>query len=179
LTLAEAARIMREADAERVLAKIVEVPSGCWEWQGARQPEGYGRVRRYGETRQAHRVVYELLVGPIPDGLTLDHLANPLIDWTNEDCRLYAAEHEIPESPVAALLHKSGECNCGSFAAPGEREMLQALWPDWFENTIASLEREAEAAGIPACRWGERPGVPGFNPGALCTDCQLQFDEDA
>jgi 3'-phosphoadenosine 5'-phosphosulfate sulfotransferase (PAPS reductase)/FAD synthetase len=98
---------------------------------------------------------------------------NPLIDWTDAEMRAYRAEHALPESDVAALIHRSGECNCGSFAAPGEREMLRSLWPDWFEQTIASLEREAEAAGIPACRWGERPpdALPG-EAGPMCSSCE-------
>jgi 3'-phosphoadenosine 5'-phosphosulfate sulfotransferase (PAPS reductase)/FAD synthetase len=116
---------------------------------------------------------------------------NPLIDWTNDQMRDYRAEHAIPESEPAALLHRSGECNCGSFAAPGEREMLKALYPDWFETTIASLEREAEERGIVACRWGERPdktllenpalemmhgGDPPEFTSELCTDCQLRLE---
>lgn len=44
----------------------------CWMWtaSGSR----YGLIRHGGGTRVAHRVVYELLVGPVPDGLELDHL---------------------------------------------------------------------------------------------------------
>lgn len=43
----------------------------CWVWQGGMFSEnGYGNYRR----RAAHRVAYELCVGPVPDGLTLDHL---------------------------------------------------------------------------------------------------------
>lgn len=45
----------------------------CWEWQGALE-DGYGVLRRNGLAPRAHRFAYELLVGPIPDGLTLDHL---------------------------------------------------------------------------------------------------------
>jgi 3'-phosphoadenosine 5'-phosphosulfate sulfotransferase (PAPS reductase)/FAD synthetase len=102
--------------------------------------------------------------------------ANPLIDWTNAQMRAYRTEHALPESDVAALIHRSGECNCGSFAAPGEREMLRSLWPDWFERTIASLEREAEAAGIPACRWGERPpDARASEAGPLCSSCEFQL----
>lgn len=105
---------------------------------------------------------------------------NPLIDWTGEDMRAYREEHELPESQVAALLCRSGECNCGSFAAPGERDELRTFWPEWFEETIGSLEREAETLGIPACRWGERPPSarrePAAPAGELCTDCQLRFD---
>ena len=102
---------------------------------------------------------------------------NPLIDWTNAEMHAYRAKHAIPESEVAALLHRSGECCCGAFAAPGEREMLQSLWPEWFKATIGALEREAAAAGIASCRWGERPVTEApADPGALCTDCQLRLE---
>jgi len=80
--------------------------------------------------------------------------ASPLIDWSNEEMRSYRRDHEIPESPAAALLHRSGECNCGAFAsADGEREMLKALYPEWFAG-IEALEAEARAAGVRWCRWG-------------------------
>lgn len=46
----------------------------CWVWQNALSHEGYGRQIRNGVEHHAHRVVYMELVGPIPDGLTLDHL---------------------------------------------------------------------------------------------------------
>lgn len=63
------------------LAPRVRVtPTGCWEWAGHRKPDGYGVYRvpcSCGEGRRtvlAHRYVYELLVGKIFDGLSLDHL---------------------------------------------------------------------------------------------------------
>jgi hypothetical protein len=52
----------------------------CWLWQGSRlaQRGGYGLfgIKRQGQGRtlRAHRVAYEISVGPIPDGLDLDHL---------------------------------------------------------------------------------------------------------
>jgi hypothetical protein len=46
----------------------------CWLWTAARNPHGYGRVQINGSFHQAHRISYELTVGPIPDGLSLDHL---------------------------------------------------------------------------------------------------------
>jgi 3'-phosphoadenosine 5'-phosphosulfate sulfotransferase (PAPS reductase)/FAD synthetase len=98
---------------------------------------------------------------------------NPLIDWTRSELRRYRAEHELPESDAAALLHRSGECNCGTFAEPGEREMLRSLAPQWFEATIGRLEREARARGVGACTWGQRP--PDERPtsaGALCASCE-------
>lgn len=49
--------------------------SGCFLWFGRIDEDGYGRFR-WGATQmmKAHRAAYLLYVGPIPDGLTLDHL---------------------------------------------------------------------------------------------------------
>lgn len=48
--------------------------AGCWEWQGTRDKAGYGRVGLVGKNRSAHRSIYELLCGLIPDGFQIDHL---------------------------------------------------------------------------------------------------------
>lgn len=49
-------------------------PHGCWLWTGARSGEGYGTFMVEGRTTLVHRFAYELLVGPIPDGLHIDHV---------------------------------------------------------------------------------------------------------
>lgn len=48
----------------------------CWAWCGVvNGHSGYGQVNWRGYTaHKVHRATYELLVGPIPDGLTIDHL---------------------------------------------------------------------------------------------------------
>jgi hypothetical protein len=52
-------------------ARFYEVQeSGCWRWLGRITVYGYGTAGKV----HAHRVYYDLLVGPIPDGLTIDHL---------------------------------------------------------------------------------------------------------
>ncbi len=63
---------------ERIIRKI-EMPreaDGCWRWTGCITNHGYGQVQdsRARKPRSAHRLVYELLTGPIPEGLGLDHL---------------------------------------------------------------------------------------------------------
>lgn len=68
---------------ERFLSRIDRSggPDACHPWQGRLSPQGYGtyaerlpgpgrKVRQH----RAHRVIFELEVGPIPDGLVLDHL---------------------------------------------------------------------------------------------------------
>jgi len=48
----------------------------CWRWigGGGRGKGGYVQVSSAGRSVMAHRWAYELLVGPIPEGLTIDHL---------------------------------------------------------------------------------------------------------
>lgn len=60
------------------LADKFTVGDGCWEWTAHRDKHGYGRIRLNGIPALAHRVVYELLVGAIPEGLfALHHCDNP------------------------------------------------------------------------------------------------------
>ena len=49
-----------------------EPNTGCWIWVGYRLKSGYGNFAFHG-TIPAHRFAYQLLRGPIPEGLTLDH----------------------------------------------------------------------------------------------------------
>lgn len=79
--------------------------SDCWLWAGSKDSNGYGhlyiRGSGYGATpAQAHRVVYEALVGEIPAGMQLDHL-----------CRVPACvnpEHLEPVTPKENVLRGVG-----------------------------------------------------------------------
>lgn len=49
--------------------------SGCWLWTGYKTGAGYGTLcATVKRTALAHRLMYMELIGPIPKGLTLDHL---------------------------------------------------------------------------------------------------------
>lgn len=76
----------------------VDVTPGCWWWTSAVGARGYGVFGN--PAKSAHRVAYALIIGPIPPGLTLDHLCgnktcvNPYhLDpcTTGENTRRYAA----------------------------------------------------------------------------------------
>jgi hypothetical protein len=108
---------MRLTLAERFWAKVKKT-SNCWLWTGSLS-RGYGRVRdrRSGKSVPVHRIAYELLVGPIPDGLTIDHLCrvrccvNPthLQPVTNR-------ENILRGNGPAALSARRTSCRiCGAF----------------------------------------------------------------
>lgn len=52
----------------------VQKTEECWLWTGTTSPGGYGRFSMDGRRHQAHRIAYEWAIGPIPEGLVLDHL---------------------------------------------------------------------------------------------------------
>jgi hypothetical protein len=57
---------------DRLMAKI-EVTGTCWVWTGSRRQDGYGDFSMDGRRRLAHRVSYEINVGPIPEGKFVCH----------------------------------------------------------------------------------------------------------
>lgn len=53
-------------------------PATCWRWTADTNdpPKQYGRFKVLRRLALAHRVAYEMFVGPIVDGMTLDHLCH-------------------------------------------------------------------------------------------------------
>ena len=53
-----------------------DAPTKCWLWQGALVTAGYGAVRRGGQVKLAHRVMWEENFGEIPIDMTVDHICH-------------------------------------------------------------------------------------------------------
>lgn len=58
----------------RRFVSFVRVEESCWEWAGGKTEDGYGVFYLDHKTQRAHRVAYEIFMGPIPQTLTIDHL---------------------------------------------------------------------------------------------------------
>ncbi len=126
-----------------VVAYNVDPETGCWNWSRSRQPNGYGHLTVNNRQVLAHRFVYERERGPIPDGMTLDHLCrnhacvNPdhLEPVSHaENCRRgKRAKLTMEQAKQIRVLHQGG--------------MLQRLLADRFgvnRRTIRSvIKREA------------------------------------
>ena len=67
----------RKTVEERFWGKVNKnAPNGCWEWTAGLFGNGYGHFWTSVRWVGAHRWAYEALVGPIPEGLELDHLCS-------------------------------------------------------------------------------------------------------
>ena len=129
----------------RFWPKVVKTES-CWIWTGAKDHGGYGvHWVGGGVSRRAHRLAYEWGIGPVPEGMTLDHL-----------CRTRACVNPAHLDPCTA----------------GENAARSPLAPYWVGRLVplarpgGQLERRAKhrdsqrSAGVPGMRGVARANVP-------------------
>jgi hypothetical protein len=68
----------------RLFARIA-TSGECWLWQSRTNAKGYGEFKVAGKTRRAHRIAWELVAGPIPDGLYVCHTCDNPACCRNDD----------------------------------------------------------------------------------------------
>jgi hypothetical protein len=61
------------SERNELLAKITELPSGCWFFNGAKDKSGFGLMRWKGKVRLVHRVFWESMCSPLDEGCSLTH----------------------------------------------------------------------------------------------------------
>lgn len=59
---------------KRFWSRVDKTESGCWEWTAGKLASGYGSFRSANRAHVSHKFAWELLRGPVPEGLDLDHL---------------------------------------------------------------------------------------------------------
>lgn len=109
---------------QRILLSITEDPSGCWLWAKRINQNGYGQlmVRDHGGAKQrsrgAHRVSYEQFVGPIPEGLELDHLCRVRKCVNPAHLEPVTHQENLRRSPLhPARQRPDGQCSNGHVLA--------------------------------------------------------------
>lgn len=68
--------VLRPSVEERFTARRSPQANGCIHWTGFVGKRGYGALSVSGTPTPAHRVAYELFIGPIPEGMVLDHVCH-------------------------------------------------------------------------------------------------------
>lgn len=160
---------------QTLASKVQTDDAGCWIWTAATNSRGYPCAAWHGKTTSVHRLSYELLVGPIPAGLTIDHLCmvkrciNPahLEPVTSEEnSRRYAATithckhgHPLPapntrgrricrECAKASRPRKNTDRALKRASTREERELLRANRAAWWPPETAELVKAIDGSGL-------------------------------
>ena len=144
------------SDRERFDAKW-QSDGECWRWTAAIDKHGYGRFSMGGRMRLAHRMSYEGLVGPIPQGMDLDHLCRNRACVNPYHLEPVSRSVNLSRSPLMARGQNKTHCPRGHMYTP--------------ENTRITTQ------GARACRTCERArnreksraGI--YNPPTPCESC--------
>ncbi|AVO22317.1 HNH endonuclease [Mycobacterium phage Smeagol] len=157
---------------ERFLDKIVVASNGCWLWTAGKNHAGYGKFYAGGKDVAAHRWSYEWFHGPIPDGLTVDHLCNirhcvnpahlrpatsrenSFAEHSNSTARVNAEKDSCPRGHryeywnVPPSFRKRGERSCRSCILARSRSRYKgrkAEGPEWWMAEADRLYAEFRA----------------------------------
>jgi len=138
------------ADIERFWSKLDRPASGCWNWTASLNAKGYGQFfcKRSGKSKsfRAHRLAYELTVGTIPDGMSIDHrchnkaCANPAhlrVTTNKQNHENLAGANKNSTSGIrgvcwdktrkmwkATVMHNNHTFNLGLFQDPSQAEAV-------------------------------------------------------
>lgn len=89
----------------------VSPATDCLVWRGAQNSKGYGCFGVNAVSRLAHRVAWEDAHGPIPDGMTLDHLCRVHACVNVAHMELVSVAENVRRQP--RVLRVGGECRNG------------------------------------------------------------------
>lgn len=114
--------------AELLSQRIKKVASGCWEYQGTINSNGYGQLAFAGRRISTHRLSWMLFNGPIPDGLFACHRCD------NKKCvnpeHLYVGTHQ--DNMKDAVERRRWPNHLSKIQirkiSPGQREQIKDLY---------------------------------------------------
>lgn len=93
----------------------VDASGDCWIWTGSINPvNGYSHTYWGGHTNSGHRAAYEMLVGPIPEGLQLDHLCRVRACVNPDHLEPVTARENVRRSPSALIARFGTRTHCSA-----------------------------------------------------------------
>lgn len=152
------ARLLARLEAKRRVS-----PTGCWEWTGY-TVQGYGVIYIGNSGRSmTHRLAYEILVGPIPDGLQIDHLCRNRSCHNPDHLEPVTQRENVRRGDLpSAIVARTGICRRGHSMADayvntrGQRQCRTCI----LAGQRASYHAKKAATGDPRvahARTTERP----------------------
>jgi hypothetical protein len=96
-------------------------------WKGS-GTDGYGRCKHEGRTQFTHRVAYQLVVGPIPEGKQLDHVCRVRACCNPDHLRVVSCAENLqlrPKEPKATCINGHDRIAAGVTAQSACRQCLR------------------------------------------------------
>jgi hypothetical protein len=123
---------------DRFMSHVIMIPEhGCWEWDGYQDRDGYCQTTIGRKTFIAHRVSYELFIGPIPEGLEIDHV-----------CRNRGCVNPRHLEPVT-----SGENSRRAVSRKGRKKRQNYPWNSWLQSLETEQSVSISCETEKAARW--------------------------
>lgn len=153
------AAVIAKSFERRFMRKVQREASGCWVWTGRRQREGYGEVCVNYRSKRAHRISYELFVGPIPDGLHILHSCDnpscvnpqhlrPGTDFENARDRVLRNRQPAGERNVHAKLSETDVRAIRARLVNGELQYQIASLFGVTKHAISKIHRGVQWKGL-------------------------------
>jgi hypothetical protein len=139
----------------------VDKSGDCWLWLGTKTTAGYGCIRYQQNFEKAlymaHRLAYELLIGSIPEGLTLDHL-----------CRNPPCVNPAHLDPCGPGENARRANQAGYFGNPNTCRRGH----DWDETPPATFRDPRYTKRRRECRICMRERARLVKPDRICPECE-------
>lgn len=141
----------------------VNLEPTCILWHGATNSTGYGCFAVDGKSQLAHRVAWEAQRGPIPEGMTIDHL-----------CRVRACVN-VDHMEVVTAAENMRRARRLEIGMECRRGHLMESPADWYQHPRGSREcRRCRGSYMrnrypqhAARKWARSQGIPVADSGRL------------
>lgn len=130
----------------------VDKSKECWEWTAGRV-NGYGTYWANGKSHKAHRVSYEMCVGPIPKGLVIDHICHNTACVRPEHLRLATNKQNV-ENQLGAQSHSTSGVR-GVTWHKRDKKWQATVIHNWKRIHVGYFDSLAEAGAAAAAKRNE------------------------
>ncbi|QHF97916.1 HNH endonuclease [Streptomyces sp. NHF165] len=151
-------RFRTKVDTSGPISLVRGVLGPCHQWTGSTNAGGYGTFWA-GRTVKAHRFAYERVLGPIPDGLDVDHLCrnracvrpSHLRAVTHRENILASANHVARRARVTACPAGHAYDEANTYRAPNGTRKCRACKRDR-TRALRAEQRDAQLAPVEPIR---------------------------
>ena len=115
--------------------------SGCWEWQGLKHRSGYGQITTLSGRDYTHRVAWALMIGPIPEGMVIDHICRNRTCFKPSHLRVTTHRQNIlAGTGASARNYRKTKCARGHTYTEGNFTFKYAQQRKWRRCSICAKQ---------------------------------------